>query len=119
MNKRATNSSWPPVSATGLFELLLWTLRRRRRFRVKGTSMTPTLTDGQHVLVRPATRAEPMDVVICRHPFKTDHVLIKRVTEVSDDGMILAGDNPQSSTDSQGFGRVPWKHLRGTVTSKM
>ena len=119
MSKRATNSSWPPVSSSGVMEVLLWALRRRKRFRVDGTSMTPTLNDGQHVLARPVTRAEPMDIVICRHPFMKDHVLIKRVTEVSEDGMVLAGDNPQASTDSQSFGRVPWVHLRATVTSKM
>ena len=62
---------------------------------------------------------DPLDIVVCRHPFKTDTVIIKRVVKVDGDGMFLAGDNPEASTDSESFGRVPWVHLKAKVTSKM
>jgi hypothetical protein len=59
------------------------------------------------------------DIVIARHPLRSDVQLIKRVTAVLDDGRLqLEGDNPSESTDSRSFGMAAPAHLRGRVTSR-
>jgi len=104
-------------------ELLLWALRRRRRFRVNGDSMLPHLRPGDEVLVDPRAyrRTSPHvgDVVIARHPFRRDVRLIKRVVRVLDgDRYDLRGDNPAASTDSRAFGALPRRYLLGRVTAR-
>lgn len=81
--------------------------------------MMPTLNDGAHVLIRRTELAEVSDIVLCRHPFKRDVQIIKRIQATNKDGMRLVGDNPKSSTDSNSFGEVPWTHLVGIVTAQM
>ena len=81
--------------------------------------MEPHLEDGSHVLVQPCAQAKVGDVVLCKHPYKKDTRIIKRVASLSDDGLYLTGDNPDQSTDSRNFGAIPWSHLLGLVTSKM
>jgi nickel-type superoxide dismutase maturation protease len=119
MQEGAADIDRSPLSAVGLKEILAWTLSLRVRLRVQGQSMSPTLEDGDHVLFRPSTTASPGDIVVCRHPFRTDTRIIKRVLEQGPDGLILRGDNPAASTDSAQLGRIPWAHLQGCVTAKM
>ena len=104
-------------------ELLLWLLRLRRRYRVTGASMAPLLEPGDEVLADPrAYRRSPPrsgDIVVARHPFCTDLLLIKRVVEVHEDGTcVLEGDNPAESTDSRAFGALPRERILGRVTSR-
>jgi len=101
-------------------ELALWALGRRVRYRVRGTSMEPALRDGGFVLVDPrafARRApSPGDIVLSKHPFRTDVRLFKRVRERSSEGRIaLAGDRKDASTDSRDFGTVSVTDLLGRV----
>jgi nickel-type superoxide dismutase maturation protease len=81
--------------------------------------MSPTLSDGDHVLVAPSARAEDGDIVLCRHPHRRDTRIIKRLIRSTDMGMSLSGDNPAQSTDSASFGAVPWALLIGRVSSRM
>ena len=118
MNRQAAGFSRAPVVAVGLMELIAWALGRRIRVRIQGHSMQPSLMEGDHVLVIRCTRADPGDVVLFRHPFRTDVRMLKRVQDTTDDGAFLIGDNPQETTDSSSFGRVPWTHLIGRVQSK-
>jgi nickel-type superoxide dismutase maturation protease len=104
-------------------ELLWWLLRRRRRFRVSGTSMLPLLKPGDEVLVNPhayrRTPPQPGDIVVAQHPFRPEVRLIKRVTDVLDSGhYVLKGDNPTESTDSRTFGAISASHIIGQVTSR-
>ena len=104
-------------------ELLLWLLRRRRRFRVAEMSMAPLLEPGDEVLVDPRAyrqqRPLPGDIVIAQHPSRPDFKLIKRVTAVFEDGrLFLQGDNLAESNDSRAFGALPPDHILGKVTSK-
>jgi nickel-type superoxide dismutase maturation protease len=85
--------------------------------------MLPVLKPGDDVLIDPdAYRHDPPglgDIVITRHPLRSDVQLIKRVITVLDDGRLqLEGDNPSESTDSRSFGLVSPEHLRGRVTSR-
>ena len=67
---------------SGVRELLLWLVRRRRRFRVTGESMLPVLKPGDVVLADLLayrhSHPQPGDIVIARHPLRRDVILIKR-----------------------------------------
>jgi nickel-type superoxide dismutase maturation protease len=111
------------IESSGLFELLLWLLRLRRRFRVSGASMLPILEPGDEVLIDPKAyrRRSPLpgDIVVARHPHQRDLCVIKRVESVLDGGSCrLRGDNPDESTDSRAFGDVSPSQILGCVTSK-
>ena len=84
--------------------------------------MWPHLRPDDRVLVDPRAyrgRApERGDVVVARHPFRTDVRWIKRVASVTPSGALeLVGDNPDESTDSRTQGLVQPEHLVGRVTS--
>jgi len=106
------------LAAPGPFEVLAWALKRRTRVRVRGTSMSPTLADGDEVLIARVRTARPGDLVCVRHPFRSDLQLIKRLTSV-DGGLTVAGDNPDASSDSRTLGVLPADHLVGRVTSRL
>jgi nickel-type superoxide dismutase maturation protease len=104
-------------------EMLLWILRLRRRVRVAGASMIPTLSADDEVLVD--TRAfenrlpDMGEIVVAHRPDRPEVILVKRVTGVLPDGrVILRGDNPSASTDSLDFGPVAPEYLVGKVTSR-
>jgi nickel-type superoxide dismutase maturation protease len=86
--------------------------------------MVPLLEPGGEVLVDPRAYRQksphPGDIVVARHPYRTDLRLIKRVAKVLDDGRcVLEGDNPSESTDSRVFGAIPPERIVGRVTSRL
>ena len=87
-------------------ELTLWALRKRRPWRVNGTSMEPEYYAGDLVLIDPFRRVTVGSVVVARHPFKN----------VDADKYVVL-ESP-SGDDSDRFGRVPLHTVRGTVTFK-
>ena len=86
---------------------------------VDGNSMTPSLTHGSYVLVRRTKVIDVDDIVLCRHPFRKDTQIVKRVAHSGQTGVFVVGDNPDASTDSNSFGVVPWVHVIGVVTAQM
>jgi nickel-type superoxide dismutase maturation protease len=85
--------------------------------------MVPMLRPGDEVLVDPRAyrreRPRPGDIVVARHPYRTDLRLVKRVAGVAEDGScFLEGDNRSASTDSQAFGPLPPDKILGQVTSR-
>jgi nickel-type superoxide dismutase maturation protease len=105
-------------------ELALWALGRRIRYRVRGASMEPALADGGFVLVNPRAyrgRAPRRgDIVLARHPFRTDVRLFKRVQDLPREGRIaLAGDRADASTDSRDFGTVALVDVMGRVVLRL
>ena len=110
------------IPAPSLFELLNWILRRRVRYRVDGDSMRPTLCPGDFVLVNPLAFKDQSpalgDVIVVKHPYRSC-VIIKRVSEVVDDGVVIVGDQPESSSDSRSFGRISFSAIVGRVTSRI
>lgn len=74
---------------------------------VRGPSMTPTLREGDRLLVRYGVPVRPGDVVVARHPLQQDLLLVKRAVGRRDGGWWLLGDNPYSEGDSRLFGAVP------------
>lgn len=103
-------------------ELLLWALRRRRRFRVVGASMLPTLRAGEEVLLdtHAYDHAVPQvgDIVVAYHPEQPDLKIIKRVGEVLEKGLFLNSDNPSAGSDSRQFGVVGLDRVVGRVNGR-
>lgn len=84
-------------------------------YRVTGNSMLPNLKDGDKVLVKPCESYQIGDIVVAQHPFKQSVVLIKRVSEIHENGLFLVGDNPAESTDSRTLGKISPKDILGKV----
>ncbi|MEV7442374.1 nickel-type superoxide dismutase maturation protease [Streptomyces sp. NPDC091204] len=93
--------------------------RPRKRFgvvEVTGASMVPTLTNGDRVLVRYGAAVRPGDVVVLRHPFQQDLLVIKRAVERRPGGWWVLGDNPYNETgDSTVYGPVPAELVLATA----
>jgi nickel-type superoxide dismutase maturation protease len=91
--------------------------RRISRVEVEGDSMLPTLLPGDRLVVvrRRRTRPRPGDLVAVPDPRLSLRVMVKRVAEVTPEGVVVRGDNPHASTDSRLFGPVPAPSIRGRV----
>ncbi len=86
--------------------------------------MRPTLAPGDHILMDPSayhhTGPAVGDIVVARHPFESDRVLVKRVSSVDEAGhCFLRGDNPDGSTDSRALSALPAHLILGRVTRQL
>lgn len=93
-----------------------------RLILVRGDSMTPTLQDGDKLLVRVGQRPAPGDLVVFRArevvPQADVTWMVKRAAAVAPDGSVtVRGDNPRSQ-DSRHFGAVPGAAVLGVVRHK-
>ena len=66
--------------------------------------MSPTLHDGDVLLVTFGAAARPGDVVLVRWPARPDQLSIKRARRPDGPGWWVTGDNPYGSTDSRQLG---------------
>ena len=99
--------------------------------RVVGSSVVPTLCDGDVVLVRGLRNPQlkPGEIVVFRHPNpKIEHSVIKRIAPgqlMNADGgrslvlLYVVGDNPTESQDSRHFGPVPFAAVSGRVVFRL
>ncbi|MGP4114553.1 nickel-type superoxide dismutase maturation protease [Streptomyces sp. 4N509B] len=74
---------------------------------VTNPSMVPTLVPGDRMVLRYRARIRRGDVVVVRHPFRHDLLIVKRAAERRDEGWWVLGDNPYVPNDSREFGVVP------------
>ncbi|KUL53383.1 signal peptidase [Streptomyces sp. NRRL F-4489] len=74
---------------------------------VYNPSMVPTLRPGDQLIVQYGAVVRPGDVVVVRHPFRQDLLIVKRAVERRDGGWWVRGDNPYVENDSREFGAVP------------
>ena len=102
-------------------EILLWLVRKRRRYRVKGDSMLPLLRADDEVLVNPNAyrRQSPQigDLVVACHPTQPGLQVIKRIKKMDEAGRYqLLGDNHDPARNSSVL--VPSTLVLGRVTSR-
>ena len=102
------------VAVAGAAAAVAGAWRSFRRVEVRGGSMSPALLPGDRLVVvarpwSPPRWPRPGEVVAVRDPREPSRVLIKRVIAVDRPrGTIeVAGDAPDTSTDSRQFGPVP------------
>ena len=81
------------------------------KYTVSGHSMYPLLRDGQEVEIQPQTDYQIGDIVVARHPFLKDTVVIKQISEVTDSGYYLKSIGEGTSN----FGTVKLKDIIGKV----
>ncbi|WP_459754211.1 nickel-type superoxide dismutase maturation protease [Streptomyces sennicomposti] len=82
---------------------------------VTGPSMVPTLYHGDRLLVRYGARIRPGDVVVLRHPFQQDLLVVKRAAERREGGWWVLADNTYAGGDSTDYGTVPEELVLGKV----
>ncbi|MXM68358.1 nickel-type superoxide dismutase maturation protease [Streptomyces sp. HUCO-GS316] len=85
------------------------------RFEVTGPSMVPTLYHGDWLLVRQGGRIKPGDIVVLRHPFQQDLLIVKRAVQRREGGWWVLADNPFAGSDSNDYGIVPDELMLGAV----
>lgn len=71
---------------------------------VRGPSMSPTLSDGDLVLLSRGARPRPGAVVVVRWAQRSGQLSVKRVVGRHGAGWWVQGDNPHASTDSRHLG---------------
>ena len=87
--------------------------------------MEPTLRAGDLVFVDTRVRAGLVaddDIVVARHPHRSDLTLVKRVAFTDEHGRLyLQSDNTQEpeAADSRSFGPVEFGSVLGRVTSRL
>ncbi|MGW0332623.1 nickel-type superoxide dismutase maturation protease [Streptomyces sp. NPDC003011] len=82
---------------------------------VTGPSMVPTLRHGDRLVVRWGARIRPGDVVVLRHPFQQDLLVVKRAAQRREGGWWVLGDNAYAGGDSTDYGTVPDELVLGKV----
>lgn len=82
-------------------------LKRIGLAEVYNPSMRPTLLPGDQLVVGYGAAVRPGDVVVLRHPFQHDLLIVKRAVERRPGGWWVRGDNPRVKNDSREFGAVP------------
>ena len=90
----------------------------RARVAVVGSSMEPTLTPGDWLLVDPRAyrrrTPRPGQLVVAPDPRQPTRDLVKRIAALDLDGrLLLAGDASDASTDSRTFGAIEPASVRG------
>ncbi|KUM94072.1 S26 family signal peptidase [Streptomyces cellostaticus] len=80
---------------------------------VTGPSMVPTLHHGDRLLLQYGAAVRPGDIVVLRHPFQQDLLVVKRAVERREGGWWVLGDNPYAGGDSTDYGVVPEELILG------
>ncbi|MET7288237.1 nickel-type superoxide dismutase maturation protease [Streptomyces sp. NPDC005573] len=80
---------------------------------VTGPSMVPTLHHGDRLLLQYGVPVRPGDIVVLRHPFQQDLLVVKRAVERREGGWWVLGDNPYAGGDSTDYGVVPEELILG------
>lgn len=94
-------------------------LGRRIGIVVDGSSMSPALRDGDAVLVDPHVDPIPGDIVLAKHPFKSELKILKRLDNIDGVRYFLIGDNPEESTDSRTLGEFSRASIVGKVVCRL
>jgi nickel-type superoxide dismutase maturation protease len=103
-----------------LYEIALVFLGSRHKYICEGTSMAPTLKDGEVVLVDRQAKIQVGDIVVARHPIEQGNEVVKRVERINERrDYFLIGDNLDDSIDSRHFGAVTREYMKGKVVARL
>jgi|SRR3954452_6710212 phage repressor protein C with HTH and peptisase S24 domain len=86
--------------------------------RVSGTSMQPTLHDGEVLLVRKGRRPRRGDIAIVVLA-EREGVAVKRITDYREDGWWVERDNPAEGTDSWLVGAIPDGNVLAVAVARL
>lgn len=105
------------------WEFFLQLCGRRKKLKIKGISMQPTLNSGEEVLMNPRAylKRSPQvnDIVVIIHPQQPNLKIIKRIIKIeTGDRYFLLGDNLHHSDDSRSFGLIEKKNIIGKLTTR-
>jgi nickel-type superoxide dismutase maturation protease len=108
---------------SNLWDWIALLLKRRLRFNVHGNSMLPLLYNGDDIFVYPKRFEKKElkigDLIVIRHPYRTDLILIKYVASIQEQGDVyVLGINLKESTDSRSFGWIPPSLIYGCIQSR-
>lgn len=84
---------------------------------VRGSSMTPTLREGDRLLVGHAARVRPGDLVVVQLP-EGRPLAVKRAWRREGAGWWVERDNPAEGVDSWLVGAIPDGDVRGVVLAR-
>jgi len=70
---------------------------------VRGFSMVPTLGDRDQLLISYGAPYKVGDVIVFKHQSRID---IKRIENISNEGIFVVGDNELASLDSRSYGYI-------------
>ena len=85
---------------------------------VRGTSMEPTLRDGDRLLVSYRRRPQAGRVAVVRLPGRRGWA-VKRLARLEPDGWWVERDNPRIGTDSWLVGAVPERDIAAVVLGRL
>jgi hypothetical protein len=82
---------------------------------VKGTSMIPTLQDGQSIVILKTKEFKEDDLVVARHP--TYGLIVKRISQIKDGQAYLMSDNRETIVTNNGImkGLDTWLPIENVV----
>ena len=110
------NNDLPEINLMGRFLSIIGV---KEIFEVEGDSMSPTLENGDLVLVNFQTEFKVGDIILANHPFDKGEKLIKRIWKISPEGKyFLVGNNLAKSTDSRHFGELSAKDILGKIEAR-
>lgn len=84
-------------------------------FIVSGSSMDPTLKNGDYVIAYQSDFKVGDIVVINSSGICNSSRIIKRITAIDGEMVFVEGDNKENSYDSRNFGWIDKKLIIGTV----
>lgn len=88
------------------------------KYKISGSSMSPTLSSGQIVLVNRLAylfkNPQKGEIVAAKDP-RDGKILLKRISRIEAGKYFLVGDNPAHSTDSRTFGMIGKREIIGKV----
>jgi hypothetical protein len=86
--------------------------------RVRGTSMEPTLRDGNLLVVRAGARTAAGDLVVVRLPGR-EGLAVKRAVRLDADGWWVERDNPRAGVDSWAVGAIAGDDVVARVLTRL
>jgi len=101
----------------GIWLVLIWKYKWEI-IVVRGRSMSPTLHDGDLVLIDKKPKAYNIgDICVLVPPDEADKIVIKRITKVKPMDRLywFLGDNRNNSHDSRDYGWVNVENIEGRV----